>query len=99
MTDESAGRDPLSFRILIVVYETQISRTGRGVDTDDIVDRVTHGAIARRMAPNRSVVVRCLQELVDIRFLRIDRWSKFRLTSSGWTEGLGRSRETFPWSD
>jgi DNA-binding IclR family transcriptional regulator len=99
MTGERAGRDPLSIRVLEVIHDMQAHRNGRGVQLDDIVDRVTYGAIARRMAPNRSTVVSCLHTLIEIGYVRVDRWSKYRLTSQGWSDGLGRPSEIFPWSD
>lgn len=99
MTEEPAGHDPLSFRILQAVHDMQMGRAGRGADPDEIVERVTRGAIARRIAPNRSVVVGTLNQLVEIGYLRVDRWSRFRLTSSGWAGGLDRPRDTFPWSE
>jgi hypothetical protein len=99
MIEEPAGHDPLSMRILQAVHDMQIGRAGRGVDADEIVERVTHGAIARRIAPNRSIVVSCMHQLVEMGYLRIDRWSRFRLTSSGWAGGLGLPRDTFPWGD
>jgi DNA-binding IclR family transcriptional regulator len=61
------------------------------------LDYVSHGAILRRMAPDRLTVVRCLRMLVEVGYLRIDRWSKYRLTPEGWADGLSRAPEDFPW--
>lgn len=98
--DEHAGRpDPLTHRILEVIYGAQTGRSGRGVELADIVDSVTRGAIARRIAPDRQTVVSALAALVQFGYLRVDRWSKYRITPRGWTEILERRPEDFPWAE
>jgi DNA-binding IclR family transcriptional regulator len=89
----------LSYRVLEVVYQAQAGRLGRGIELADLVDQVTRGAISRRIAPDRPTVVNCVTVLVRLGYLRIDRWSKYRLTSCGWTHGLARPRDEFPWTE
>ena len=99
MNEDVTGPDPLSYRVLEVVYRAQAHRIGRGIELADIVEHVTRGAISRRIAPDRPAVVRCITVLGELGYLRVDRWSKYRLTSSGWTEGLSRRRDEFPWAE
>lgn len=91
--------DPLSNRVLEAVYRAQAGRMGRGIELADLVEQVTRGSIARRIAPDRPTVVSCVTILVQHGYLRIDRWSKYRLTSCGWTEGLERPRDEYPWAE
>lgn len=94
-----ASANALGYRVLEVVYRAQANRQGRGIELADLVDHVTRGPLSRRIAPNRPTVVSCITVLVEIGYLRIDRWSKYRLTSCGWAEGLARAPEEYPWAE
>jgi hypothetical protein len=93
------SRDALSIRILIIVCQAQSNHDGRGIELGEIIGHFTRGAIGRRMAPDRRTVIECIERLMERAYVRVDRWSKYRLTLRGWAEGMQYPAEAYPWED
>lgn len=95
----AATRDPVSYRILEAIDESQDEHSGRGLDLDGIIARVIQGPLSSRQMQGRLGVETRVRDLVGLGYLRLDRWGAYHVTSRGWTEGMDRELGDFTWAE